>query len=120
MRQRFWLILTAAGFPLLIVLFLVLWQAVQRQNLVLQELVKRVEAVEGFDRDEQQTSQELIEQQLGALQSRQRRIQGQIINLENWRSGLREREQMLLERLNQGPIMKPETLQAPPAPTITP
>ena len=36
MHQRLWLILPAAGFPLLIVLFVVLWQAVQRQNLVLQ------------------------------------------------------------------------------------
>ena len=32
MHQRLWLILPAAGFPLLIVLFVVLWQAVQRQN----------------------------------------------------------------------------------------
>ena len=49
MHQRLWLILPAAGFPLLIVLFVVLWQAVQRQNLVLQGLVERVEVLEGFD-----------------------------------------------------------------------
>ena len=56
MRQRLWLILPAAGLPLLIVLFVVLWQAVQRQNLVLQQLVERVEVLEGFDREEQKTS----------------------------------------------------------------
>ena len=120
MHQRLWLILPAAGFPLLIVLFVVLWQAVQRQNLVLQGLVERVEVLEGFDREEQKTSQQLIQQQLGALQSRQRRLQGKIMDLESWRSGSRERERRLLERLNPSPFIRPDGPQAPPEPNITP
>ena len=117
MQQRLWLILPTAGIPLLIVLFVVLWQAVQRQNLMLQELVDRVEEL---DRTEQKTSQELLQQQLSALQARQRRLQGKIIDLESWRSGSRERERRLLERLNPGPFQSPETLQAPPVPSINP
>ncbi|QNI48962.1 signal protein [Synechococcus sp. A15-60] len=120
MQQRLWLILPTAGIPLLIVLFVVLWQAVQRQNLMLQELVDRVEKLEGFDRAEQKTSQELLQQQLGALQARQRRLQGKIFDLESWRSGSRERERRLLERLNPGPFQSPDTLQAPPEPSINP
>ena len=120
MRQRLWLILTAAGFPLLIVLFVVLWQAVQRQNLMVEELVGRIEALEGFDREEQKTGHQLIEQQLSTLQSRQRRLQAKIMDLESWRDGSRERENRLLDRLNPSPSLNPDTLLAPEESTIIP
>ena len=42
------------------------------------------------------------------------------MDLESWRSGSRERERRLLERLNPSPFIRPDGLQAPPEPTVTP
>ena len=81
MRERLWIIIPAAGFPFLLVLFIVLWQSLQQQSSTIQELVKQLDKLEGLELRDREDNRELIEQQLGALQTRQQALQRKITNL---------------------------------------
>ena len=99
MRNRLWLIIPAAGFPFLLVLFIVLWQSLQQQNRTVQDLVKQLEELERFELRDREGNRELIEQQLGVLQTRQQTLQRQIRNLESWQRASGDRERALWDRL---------------------
>ena len=99
MRDRLWLIIPAAGFPFLLVLFIVLWQSLQQQNRTVQDLVKQLEELERFELRDREGNRELIEQQLGVLQTRQQTLQRQIRNLESWQRASGDRERALWNRL---------------------
>ena len=99
MRDRLWIIIPAAGFPFLLVLFIVLWQSLQQQNRTVQDLVRQLEELERFELRDREGNRELIEQQLGVLQTRQQTLQRQISNLESWQRASGERERALWNRL---------------------
>ncbi|WP_115125450.1 signal protein [Synechococcus sp. GEYO] len=99
MRDRLWLIIPAAGFPFLLVLFFVLWQSLQQQNRTVQDLVRQLEELDRFELRDREGNRELIEQQLGVLQTRQQRLQRQIRNLESWQRASGDRERALWNRL---------------------
>ena len=99
MRDRLWLIISAAGFPFLLVLFIVLWQSLQQQNRTVQDLVKQLEELERVELRDREGNRELIEQQLGVLQTRQQTLQRQIRNLESWQRASGDRERALWNRL---------------------
>ena len=99
MRDRLWIIIPAAGFPFLLVLFIVLWQSLQQQNRTVQDLVKQLEELERFELRDREGNRELIEQQLGVLQTRQQTLQRQIRNLESWQRASGDRERALWNRL---------------------
>ena len=99
MRERLWIIIPAAGFPFLLVLFIVLWQSLQQQNRTVQDLVKQLDELERFELRDREGNRELIEQQLGVLQTRQQTLQRQIRNLESWQRASGDRERALWNRL---------------------
>ena len=99
MRDRLWHIIPAAGFPFLLVLFIVLWQSLQQQNRTVQDLVKQLEGLERVELRDRDGNRELIEQQLGVLQTRQQTLQRQISNLESWQRASGDRERALWNRL---------------------
>ena len=99
MRDRLWIIIPAAGFPFLLVLFIVLWQSLQQQNRTVQDLVKQLEELERVELRDREGNRELIEQQLGVLQTRQQTLQRQIRNLESWQRASGDRERALWNRL---------------------
>ena len=99
MRERLWIIIPAAGFPFLLVLFIVLWQSLQQQSSTIQELVKQLDKLEGLELRDREDNRELIEQQLGALQTRQQALQRKITNLESWQRASSDRERALWNRL---------------------
>ena len=47
MRDRLWVLIPAAGFPFLLVLFVVLWQSLQQQSRTIQDLGQRLDGLEG-------------------------------------------------------------------------
>ena len=49
MRERLWILVPAAGVPLLLVLFFVLWQSLQVQNRTIEDLGKRLDELEGLE-----------------------------------------------------------------------
>tara|TARA_B100000073_G_scaffold2613_1_gene2190 strand:- start:441 stop:848 length:408 start_codon:yes stop_codon:yes gene_type:complete len=135
MRDRLWVLIPAAGFPFLLVLFVVLWQSLQQQSRTIQDLGQRLDGLEGIDQRDREGNRDLIEQQLGVLQTRQQTLQRQISNLESWQRASSERERALWNRLDppfpSNPAAptseRPETERAgPPAlpsaqePMITP
>ena len=99
MRDRLWIIIPAAGFPFLLVLFIVLWQSLQQQNRTVQDLVKQLEGLERVELRDREENRDLIEQQLGVLQTRQQTLQRQISNLESWQRASGDRERALWNRL---------------------
>ncbi len=99
MRDRLWIIIPAAGFPFLLVLFIVLWQSLHQQNRIVQDLVKQLEELERVELRDREGNRELIEQQLGVLQTRQQTLQRQIRNLESWQRASGDRERALWNRL---------------------
>ena len=99
MRDRLWIIIPAAGFPFLLVLFIVLWQSLQQQNRTVQDLVKQLEGLDRVELRDREGNRELIEQQLGVLQTRQQTLQRQIRNLESWQRASGDRERALWNRL---------------------
>ena len=99
MRDRLWIIIPAAGFPFLLVLFIVLWQSLQQQNRTVQDLVKQLEGLERVELRDREENRDLIEQQLGVLQTRQQTLQRQIRNLESWQRASGDRERALWNRL---------------------
>ena len=99
MRDRLWIIIPAAGFPFLLVLFIVLWQSLQQQNRTIQDLVQQLEGLERVELRDREGNRELIEQQLGVLQTRQQTLQRQIRNLESWQRASGDRERALWNRL---------------------
>lgn len=99
MRDRLWIVISAAGVPFLLVLFIVLWQSLQQQKRTIQDLVKQLDGLEGVELRNREGSQALIEQQLGVLQTRQQALQRQISNLESWQRASGDRERALWNRL---------------------
>ena len=99
MRERLWIIIPAAGFPFLLVLFIVLWQSLQQQNRTIQDLVQQLEGLERVELRDREGNRELIEQQLGVLQTRQQTLQRQISNLESWQRASGDRERALWNRI---------------------
>ena len=99
MRERLWIIIPAAGFPFLLVLFIVLWQSLQQQNRTIQDLVQQLEGLERVELRDREENRDLIEQQLGVLQTRQQTLQRQISNLESWQRASGDRERALWNRL---------------------
>ena len=99
MRDRLWIVIPAAGFPFLLVLFIVLWQSLQLQKRTIEDLVKRLDGLEAAGQATRNGTQELMEEQLSALQTRQQTLQRQISNLENWQRASGDRERDLWNRL---------------------
>jgi|GEM_PF-1629345 len=99
MRERLWIIIPATGFPFLLVLFIVLWQSLQEQNRTIQDLVQQLEGLERVELRDREGNRELIEQQLGVLQTRQQTLQRQISNLESWQRASGDRERALWNRI---------------------
>ena len=100
MRDRLWIVISAAGVPFLLVLFIVLWQSLQEQNRTIQDLVQQLEGLERVELRDREGNRELIEQQLGVLQTRQQTLQRQISNLESWQRASGDRERALWNRLD--------------------
>jgi hypothetical protein len=107
MRERLWILVPAAGVPLLLVLFFVLWQSLQVQNRTIEDLGKRLDELEGLDQPENRTNRQLIQQQLGVLQTRQKSLQQQISDLESWQRSEGARERRIWDRLNTPSILSP-------------
>ena len=101
MRDRLWIVIPAAGFPFLLVLFIVLWNSLQLQKRTIQDLIKRLDGLETVDQRDDDGRQALVEQQLGVLQTRQKTLQRQISNLESWQRASGERERALWNRLDK-------------------
>ncbi len=99
MRDRLWIVIPAAGFPFLLVLFIVLWQSLQLQKGTIEDLVKRLDGLEAAGEQTRTGTQELMEQQLSALQTRQQTLQRQISNLESWQRASGDRQRALWNRL---------------------
>ena len=112
MRDRLWVLIPAAGFPFLLVLFVVLWQSLQQQSRTIQDLGQRLDGLEGINQRDGEGKRDLIEQQLGVLQTRQQTLQRQISNLENWQRASSQRERALWNRL-EPPF--PSNSAAPPS-----
>ena len=112
MRDRLWIIIPAAGFPFLLVLFIVLWQSLQQQNRTIQDLVQQLEGLERVELRDREGNRELIEQQLGVLQTRQQTLQRQIRNLESWQRASGDRERALWNRL-QAPFPANQDVDLP-------
>ena len=98
MRERLLLLIPVAGFTCLLVLFIVLWQALQHQNNSLQSLTNRLKELE---QREEVNSRQLLEQQLGVLKTRQQKLQTDIQSLQTFQSENAKREARLLESLKQ-------------------
>ena len=98
MRERLLLLIPVAGFTCLLVLFIVLWQALQHQNNSLQSLTNRLKELE---QREEVNSRQLLEQQLGVLKTRQQKLQTEIQSLQTFQSENPKREARLLESLKQ-------------------
>lgn len=98
MRERLLLLIPVAGFTCLLVLFTVLWQAIQHQNNSLQSLTNRLKELE---QREEVNSRQLLEQQLGVLKTRQQKLQTDIQSLQTLQSENTKREARLLESLKQ-------------------
>ena len=107
MRERLWIIVPAAGVPLLLVLFFVLWQSLQVQNRTIEDLGKRLDELEGLDQPENRTNRQLIQQQLGVLQTRQKSLQQQISDLESWQRSEGARERRIWDRHNTPSLLNP-------------
>ena len=99
MRDRLWIVIPAAGFPFLLVLFIVLWQSLQQQSHTIQDLVEQLDRLNSVDLRERAGSRDLIEQQLGVIQTRQQTLQKQISNLESLQRASGDRERELWYRL---------------------
>ena len=99
MRDRLWIVIPAAGFPFLLVLFIVLWQSLQLQKRSLEDLVERLEGLEAVGQRAKDGNRELMEQQLSTLQTRQQTVQRQISNLESWQRASGDRQRALWNRL---------------------
>jgi len=99
MRDRLWIVIPAAGFPFLLVLFIVLWQSLQLQKRSLEDLVERLEGLEAVGQRAKDGNRELMEQQLSTLQTRQQTLQRQISNLESWQRASGDRQRALWNRL---------------------
>ena len=101
MRERLWIVIPAAGFPFLLVLFIVLWQSLQFQKRTIEGLLERLDGLEAVEQRDRNDNQELMKQQLGVLQTRQKTLQRQISNLESWQRASGERERALWNRLDK-------------------
>ena len=101
MRERLWIVIPAAGFPFLLVLFIVLWQSLQFQKRTIEGLLERLDGLEAVEQRDRNDNQELMKQQLGVLQTRQKTLQRQISNLENWQRASGERERALWNRFDK-------------------
>ena len=99
MRERLLLLIPVTGFSCLLVLFVVLWQAIQYQNNRLQGLTNRLKDLE---QREEVNSRQLLEQQLGVLKTRQQKLQTDIQSLQSFQRESAKREARLLESLRQG------------------
>ena len=99
MRERLLLLIPVTGFSCLLVLFVVLWQAIQYQNNRLQSLTNRLKDLE---QREEVNSRQLLEQQLGVLKTRQQKLQTDIQSLQSFQRESAKREARLLESLRQG------------------
>ena len=99
MRDRLWIVIPAAGFPFLLVLFIVLWQSLQQQSHTIQDLVEQLDRLNSVELRERAGSRDLIEQQLGVIQTRQQTLQKQISNLESLQRASGDRERELWNRL---------------------
>ena len=99
MRERLLLLIPVTGFSCLLVLFVVLWQAIQYQNNRLQSLTNRLKDLE---QREEVNSRQLLEQQLGVLKTRQQKLQTDIQSLQSFQRESAKREVRLLESLSQG------------------
>ena len=49
MRERLWIVIPAAGFPFLLVLFIVLWQSLQLQKRTIDGLLERLDGLEAVE-----------------------------------------------------------------------
>jgi len=98
MRERVLLLIPAAGFTGLLVLFVVLWQASQHQSNSLQNLNNRLKELE---QREEVNSRQLLEQQLSVLKTRQQKLQSEIRSLQTLQSENAKREARLLETLRR-------------------
>ena len=98
MRERVLLLIPAAGFTGLLVLFVVLWQASQHQSNSLQNLNNRLKELE---QREDVNSRQLLEQQLSVLKTRQQKLQSEIRSLQTLQSENAKREARLLETLRR-------------------
>ena len=117
MRDRLWIVIPAAGFPFLLVLFIVLWNSLQLQKRTIQDLIKRLDGLETVDQRDDDGRQGLVEQQLGVLQTRQKTLQRQISNLENWQRASGERERALWNRFDT-PFPADQEPQPPQQPDL--
>ena len=117
MRDRLWIVIPAAGFPFLLVLFIVLWNSLQLQKRTIQDLIKRLDGLETVDQRDDDGRQALVEQQLGVLQTRQKTLQRQISNLENWQRASGERERALWNRFDT-PFPADQEPQPPQQPDL--
>ena len=99
MRDRLWIVIPAAGFPFLLVLFIVLWQSLQQQSHTIQDLVEQLDRLNSVELRERAGSRDLIEQQLGVIQTRQQTLQKQISNLESLQRASGDRDRELWNRL---------------------
>ena len=123
MRDRLWIVIPAAGFPCLLVLFVVLWHSLQLQKNSIEDLVKRLDGLESVGQRARDGNRELMEQQLSTLQTRQQTLQRQISNLESWQRASGDRQRALWNRLktpfpvNQDPepLVEPELERVEPS-----
>jgi len=117
MRERLWIVIPAAGFPFLLVLFIVLWQSLQFQKRTIEGLLERLDGLEAVEQRDRNDNQELMKQQLGVLQTRQKTLQRQISNLENWQRASGERERALWNRFDT-PFPADQEPQPPQQPDL--
>ena len=76
-------------------------------NRTIEDLGKRLDELEGLDQPENRTNRQLIQQQLGVLQTRQKSLQQQISDLESWQRSEGARERQIWDRLNTPSILNP-------------
>jgi len=111
-----WSLIPAAGFALLTVLFVVLWQALAQQSAALRKLEERVGAIE---QREEVNSRQLLEEQMGTLRGRQQTLAQQFTQLMKELREQRdvERKRMLELELDhkQPSLDRPNVVIPPPA-----
>lgn len=106
-----WTLVPTAGFALLTVLFLVLWQALARQSEALQQLQGQLEQIQ---QRQEVNNRQLLEEQMGTLRQRQQALDTQFSDLlqalEKEQAAARERERQQATRqaeLDRQPFLLP-------------
>jgi hypothetical protein len=106
-----WTLVPTAGFALLAVLFLVLWQALARQSEALQQLQGQLEQIQ---QRQEVNNRQLLEEQMGTLRQRQQALDTQFSDLlqalEKEQAAARERERQQATRqaeLDRQPFLLP-------------